>query len=174
MAETEFKVFTRIFFQKDCFPEEFTRTILVKIYLNSNGDYLLHDMETMTLHEVKSEDNRVFVIISDALRYEVAASLAEQLRRETQSKVTLGSCAGIFPTVTKFWMAALPPHKQLSINECSNGDLQILADGMSTDASNQDKALKATNISSVALKYKDIAPMKRAERSALVKGMDVV
>lgn len=29
-------------------------------------------------------------------------------------------------------------------------------------------------ILSVALKYKDIAPMKRAERSALVKGMDVV
>lgn len=104
----------------------------------------------------------------------MAASLAEQLRRETQSKVSLGSCAGIFPTVTKFGMAALLPHKQLSINERSNGDLQILADGMSTDAGNRDKVLKATNSNSVALKYKDIAPMRRAERSALVKGMDVV
>ena len=55
-----------------------------------------------------------------------------------------------------------------------NGDLQILADGMSTDAGNRDKVLKAANGNSVALKYKDIAPMKRAERSALVKGMDVV
>lgn len=45
---------------------------------------------------------------------------------------------------------------------------------MSTDAGNRDKVLKATNSNSVALKYKDIAPMKRAERSALVKGMDVV
>ena len=124
--------------------------------------------------KVKNEDNRVFVIISDAFRYEVAASLAEQLRRETQSKVSIGSCAGIFPTITKFGMAALLPHKQLSINERSNGDLQILADGMSTDAGNRDKVLKATNSNSVALKYKDIAPMRRAERSALVKGMDVV
>lgn len=124
--------------------------------------------------KVKSEDNRVFVIISDAFRYEVAASLAEQLRRETQSKVTLGSCAGIFPTITKFGMAALLPHKQLSVIERSNGDLQVLADGMSTDAGNRDKVLKATNNNSVALKYKDIAPMKRAERSALVKGMEVV
>lgn len=124
--------------------------------------------------KVKSEDNRVFVIISDAFRYEVAASLAEQLRRETPSKVTLGSCAGIFPTVTKFGMAALLPHKQLSVGERSNGDLQILADGMSTDAGNRDKVLKAANSNSVALKYKDIVPMKRAERSALVKGMDVV
>ena len=124
--------------------------------------------------KIKNEDNRVFVIISDAFRYEVAASLAEQLRRETQSKVTLGSCAGIFPTVTKFGMAALLPHKQLSVGERSNGDLQILADGMSTDAGNRDKVLKAAKINSVALKYKDIEPMKRAERSALVKGMDVV
>lgn len=123
---------------------------------------------------VKVQDSRVFVIISDALRYEVAASLAEQLRRETQSKVSLSSCAGIFPTVTKFGMAALLPHKKLSVSERSNGDLQVLADGMSTDAGNREKVLRRANNNSVALKYKDIAPMKRAERSALVKGMDVV
>ena len=46
-------------------------------------------------------------------------------------------------------MAALLPHKQLSINERSNGDLQILADGMSTDAGNRDKVLKAANGNSV-------------------------
>lgn len=123
---------------------------------------------------VENEDNRVFVIISDALRFEVAASLAEQLRRETQSKVNLKSCEGIFPTVTKFGMAALLPHKELSITERNNGMLQILADGMSTDAGNREKVLKATNNKSVALKYKDILPMKRAERSELVKGMEVV
>ncbi len=125
-------------------------------------------------YRIKNLDNRVFVIISDALRYEAAASLAEQLRRETQSKVSLSSCAGIFPTVTKFGMAALLPHKELTAAERSNGDLQILADGMSTDAGNRDTVLKTANAKSVALKYKDIAPMKRAERSALVKGMDVV
>lgn len=125
-------------------------------------------------NKVSTQDNRVFVIISDALRYEVAVSLAEQLRRETQSKVDLSSCAGIFPTVTKFGMAALLPHKSLTVRERSSGDLQILADGMSTDAGNREKVLQAANSRSVALKYKDIAPMRRAERSALVKGMDVV
>lgn len=124
--------------------------------------------------QVKDEDNRIFVIISDAFRYEVAASLAEQLRRETQSKVALRACAGIFPTVTKFGMAALLPHKELTVEERSSGGLQILADGMSTEAGNRDKVLKTANRNSVALKYTDIAPMKRAERSALVKGMDVV
>lgn len=124
--------------------------------------------------QIKDEDNRIFVIISDAFRYEVAASLAEQLRRETQSKVALRACAGIFPTVTKFGMAALLPHKELTVEERSNGGLQVLADGMSTEAGNRDKVLKTVNRNSVALKYTDIAPMKRAERSSLVKGMDVV
>lgn len=124
--------------------------------------------------QIKDEDNRIFVIISDAFRYEVAASLAEQLRRETQSKVALRSCAGIFPTITKFGMAALLPHKELTVEERSSGGLQVLADGMSTEAGNRDKVLKTANRNSVALKYTDIAPMKRGERSALVKGMDVV
>lgn len=123
---------------------------------------------------VREAGNRVFVIISDALRYEVAVSLAEELRLEPQSKVEIESVAGIFPTVTKFGMAALLPHKKLSISERSNGDLQILADERSTDAGNRDKVLKSANRNSVALQYSDIAPKKKAERQALVKGMEVV
>lgn len=68
-------------------------------------------------HKVAHSDNRVFVIISDAFRYEVAAELAEQLRRETQSKVDLKSMEAIFPTVTKFGMAALLPHDKLKVAE---------------------------------------------------------
>lgn len=124
--------------------------------------------------KIEPEDKRVFVIISDALRYEVAASLAEQLRRETQSKVNLNSCSAIFPTITKFGMAALLPHDSLTVNERTSGDLQVLADDMSTDAFNRDKVLKKKNKNSIALKYKDIIPMKRVERTALVKGMEVV
>ena len=63
---------------------------------------------------IRPADSRVFVIISDAMRYEVAASLADELRRETQSNVKLGSMQGIFPSITKFGMAALLPHKALT------------------------------------------------------------
>ena len=122
---------------------------------------------------IKNSDTRVFVIISDALRYEVAASLADQLRRETQSKVSLSSMQSIFPSITKFGMAALLPHKELSA-EGRNDILTVFADAQSTASTNRDKVLKNENPSSVALQYKNIIGMKRAERSALVKGMDVV
>ena len=123
--------------------------------------------------KVRDADSRIFVIISDALRYEVAVSLSEQMQREMQGKVTLGNMQSVFPSITKFGMAALLPHKELSV-EMRGDVLTVLADGQSTASTNRDKVLKAANSNSVALQFKEIVGMKRAERSALVKGMDVV
>ena len=124
-------------------------------------------------YRIKNAGSRVFVIISDAMRYEVAATLAEELQRETQSQVKLDNMQSIFPSITKFGMAALLPHTKLSV-EMKNDVLTVLADGQSTASTNRDKVLKAANPASVALQYKNIIGMKRAERSALVKGMEVV
>ena len=122
---------------------------------------------------IQTSDTKVFVIISDALRFEVAAAMTEQLQRETQSKVSISSMQSIFPSITNFGMAALLPHKELTA-ELRSDVLTVLADGQSTASGYRDKVLKSENPASVALKYNDIIAMKRAERSALVKGMDVV
>lgn len=134
----------------------------------------INQQEQFYRSRVASCDSRVYVIISDALRYEVAASLAEQLRRETQSQITLDSVQGVFPTITKFGMAALLPHKKLNVVKKQNGGVAVLADGCPTEMPNRDKVLKGAHSASVALQYKNIIKMKRAERQALVKGMDIV
>ena len=133
----------------------------------------IHQQTDFYKSRIANADSRVFVVISDALRYEVAASLAEQLRRETQADVKLQDVQGIFPTITKFGMAALLPHKELEV-ELHGDELKVMADGVSTDAGYRDKVLKSANENSVAIKYKDLVSAKRAERSAMVKGMDVV
>lgn len=147
----------------------------------SEADLIAHggfadipQLEHFYTEKVKSADTRVFIIVSDAMRYEVAAVLADQLRQETQSKVTLESRQGIFPTITKFGMAALLPHRELSVQQKTNGQLQVLVDGQSSEAGDRDGILKAANPQSIALKYKDIIDMKRADRAALVKGLEVV
>ena len=122
---------------------------------------------------IETMDTRVFVIVSDAMRYEVAATMADQLERETQSEVSISGMQSIFPSITKFGMAALLPHDELTA-EIRNDTLTVLADGQPTASIYRDKVLKAENPASTALKYNDIIAMKRAERSALVKGMDVV
>lgn len=123
--------------------------------------------------KVKNADNRVFVIISDALRYEVAADLADQLRRETKSQVDLSSMQGIFPTITKFGMAALLPHETLSVKFQGNL-IEVFADGKSTESHDRDRILKSDREDSVALKYIDLVSAKRQERSAWVKSKNVV
>ncbi len=122
---------------------------------------------------ISTADSRVFVVISDALRYEVAASLAEQLRRETQANVKLQSVQAIFPTITKFGMAALLPHKVLDV-ELHGDVLKVMADGVSTDAGYRDKVLKSAKSNSIAVRYRDLVNTKRTERSEMVKGQEVV
>ncbi len=125
-------------------------------------------------NRIKNADSRYFVIISDALRYEVAVSLTEQLQREAQCQVKLDSMEAVFPTITKFGMAALLPHSSLSVEYKNEERLVVLADGQSTESTNRDSVLKKALSNSIALQYKNIIGMKRADRQALVKGMDVV
>jgi len=125
--------------------------------------------------KIKNADNKVYVIISDAMRYEVASSLKEQLSREMQSKVTLSGMQGVFPTITKFGMAALLPHTAMSIEYKDDSKaFKVLADGQSTDSTYREKLLKQANENSAVIKAKDLVSMKRAERSELVKGKEVV
>lgn len=134
----------------------------------------IHEVAQQTsfyLDHVKGNTAKTYVIISDALRYEVAATLTEQLRQETQSKVELSSMQSVFPSITKYGMAALLPHAQLTLSEDAS---YVLADGASTESTNRDALLKKAKATSIALQYKNLIGMKRAERSALVKGMDVV
>lgn len=140
---------------------------------NNGFVYEIAKQQDFYKDKVKRSDTRVFVIISDALRYEVAATLSEQLKRETQAKVELQNVQGIFPTITKFGMAALLPHRELTA-QVQNEQLRVLIDGGLTQSNYRDKILKNYNAQSVALQYDDVINMKRADRSEIVKGKEVV
>ena len=122
---------------------------------------------------VKNVDGKVFVIISDAMRYDVAQSLARQLEIETKANVSISAQQGIYPTITKFGMAALLPHKKLE-TVIQNDSVKVLLDGHTSEMSDRDGILKSYSEDSVALKYKDIINMKRDEKRAAVKGKDIV
>lgn len=122
---------------------------------------------------VKKIDGKVFVIISDAMRYDVVHSLARQLEIETKADVSISAQQGIFPTITKFGMAALLPHKKLE-TVVQNDSVKVLVDGHASEMSDRDGILKSYSENSVALKYKDIINMKRDEKRAAVKGKDIV
>jgi uncharacterized protein (TIGR02687 family) len=123
------------------------------------------------VHTSLGKANRVFVVISDALRYEVAAELSETLSRTTKGKAMLESMQTIFPGITPFGMAALLPGKDISVGD----KLDVLVDGNQTNSTALRAALLAAeNKSSVAVQYADLLQMKMQERRELVTGKEVV
>ncbi|WP_294471299.1 BREX-1 system phosphatase PglZ type A [uncultured Ruminococcus sp.] len=118
-----------------------------------------------------ARDSRVYVIISDALRYDVAAELSEKLVRETNGTAKITAMLSAFPSITKFGMAALLPHEKLSLTK----DMKILCDGMPTDGTdNRDKILKKKNPKNCAVTYETLLKLKQTQRRELVSGADVV
>ena len=118
-----------------------------------------------------SKGNRVFVVISDALRYEVAAELSETLSHATKGKASLEAVQAVFPSITKFGMAALLPGKEVSANE----KIDVFVDGNPTVSTAQRSTiLNAANPESVAVTYKEMLQMKKQERRELVAGKEII
>ena len=133
-----------------------------------------HKQKNFYNEYVKYRDTqKLAVVISDAMRYEVAVSLKERLESEKSASVKINSMQGIFPTKTEFGMAALLPHKDITVT-FDTGNTIVWADGIRTDANYRDKILKSARPESVALKFSDLYSKKRDERREMVKDMEVL
>ena len=120
---------------------------------------------------VTAAGNKVFVIISDALRYEVAVELTGKLLRETKGSAKITAIQSVFPSATIFGMAALLPHEKLQLTE----DIRVLCDGESTEGTaNRQKILAREHNGDVALAYKTVLGLKKAERREAISGANVV
>jgi len=129
------------------------------------------DFYSNYVRPIVSSGSRVYVIISDALRYEVAVDLTKQLLRETKGVARISSMQSTFPSTTKFGMAALLPHTTLQLTD----DCKVLCDGAPTESTaDREQILKKAYQSNVAITYKSLLSMKQAERREKVNGANVV
>src|SRR3546814_6935404 len=67
--------------------------------------------------EYRRKDQKVVVIISDALRYEVAEQALREIRKLNRFDAELKPMVGVLPSYTQLGMAALLPHRQLAIRD---------------------------------------------------------
>ncbi|MBO2945631.1 BREX-1 system phosphatase PglZ type A [Paenibacillus sp. F411] len=118
-----------------------------------------------------SNGDRVFVIISDALRYEIAAELADKLNSETTGACDIQPLLGVLPSVTKMGMASLLPHKNLEID--LNGN--VLVNGKSSSGiDNRIGILQAVVAESSAVHFQELKNMNKAGRRETFKGKKLV
>lgn len=115
-----------------------------------------------------------YVVVSDALRYEVACDLADRLERDTRGGVELSSMQSAFPSETPYGMAALLPNGSCEV-EVGGGRVEVCCDGMPTSGTeSRRRVLDARCPGAVAVRYRDYTAMQRAQRKELVAGAPVV
>ena len=124
--------------------------------------------------EYRRKDQKVVVIISDALRYEVAEEALREIRKLNRFDAELKPMIGVLPSYTQLGMAALLPHRQLAIRD--DNDL-VLLDGESTmGATAREKALAAGRAGDrvKVLAAKDFMNLGSSEGKDLFRDHDVL
>ena len=114
--------------------------------------------------------NKVVVIISDALRYEVAVELKDKLNSQLRGSTEIKGLVGSVPSCTKIGMAALLPHTTLNYNHGI-----VSCDGVNTQGiKNREKILLNKCQNSIAISYKDLVKLTRQDKRDIFKGMDLI
>lgn len=115
----------------------------------------------------RNERDKIAVVISDAMRYEVAAELQEVLNKDTRGTVELKYMTGSLPSYTKLGMASLLPHEKLEYR-----DKFVFTDGASTETiENRGKILKKITPESIALSYEELMNITRDKAREKFKGI---
>jgi uncharacterized protein (TIGR02687 family) len=112
----------------------------------------------------ESDDRRVFVVISDAFRYEAAEELTKDLNGRYRFTASLSSQLGVLPSYTALGMASLLPHKQLTY--LGNGSVSV--DGLPTSGTaNRQKIL--ARFDGTAIKAEEFMAMSKPDGRDFIK-----
>jgi uncharacterized protein (TIGR02687 family) len=125
--------------------------------------------------EYRRKDQKVAVIISDALRLEVGEECLRRIRALDRFDAELKPMISSLPSYTQLGMAALLPHSALALAEDGSGD--VISDGENTKGlAAREKLLAAgrKGDSAKALKSEDVMNMRTDDGKALFRDHHIV
>ncbi|NLQ06401.1 BREX-1 system phosphatase PglZ type A [Cylindrospermopsis raciborskii] len=119
-------------------------------------------------------EKKIFVIISDALRYEIGDELMSLIRKEDRYEATIELAMAMLPSYTQLGMAALLPHNTLALAEDSSGQVQVDSQS-SVGLENRKKQLdRGQSKRATALMAEELMNLNHEDRRSLVRDHDVV
>lgn len=128
------------------------------------------DFYNTYVNPMVSNGERIFVIISDALRYEVGNEITERLNEEVINSTNIQAMLSTVPSITKLGMASLLPHNTISLRE----DGRVFIDGKdSSGIDNRNKILNDNFENSKAFDYQKL-PKNKIEFLEELKGYKLV
>jgi len=119
-------------------------------------------------------NKKIYVIISDALRFEAGEELCNRIRRKDMYEATLTHMITGLPSYTQLGMASLLPNSTIEIQDDKGSS--VIVDGASASGtSNRDKILKAaTGGKALAIQAKDLMDLNSAERKQLTSDHELI
>lgn len=118
---------------------------------------------------------RLFVIVSDALRFEAAKELCNLLNNERKASTEIIAMQGNIPSYTDLGMASVLPRKELVIVEKENGKAEVHIDQLkASNTENRSKVLLEYCEDSVAIQYKELIEMNRQSFRENLAGKKIV
>lgn len=115
---------------------------------------------------IESAGVSVCVIISDGLRYEIAAELAQRIEATHRYSAKIEPMLGVLPSFTQLGMAALLPHGSLDFAGTDQGSPSewVISNGKSTKGLEARKTILAeATPKGNAIAYKDLMAMTKQE-----------
>ena len=114
---------------------------------------------------------RVFVVISDAFRYEAAEELVRVINGRSRLKASLSAMLGVLPSYTALGMASLLPHANLAYKTNANQDLS--ADGLVVSTVEQ-RSAHLEKYGGVAIKAEELLALGKDKGREFVRDRQVV
>jgi uncharacterized protein (TIGR02687 family) len=133
------------------------------------------DFYAKYVEPILDKNGKIYVIISDALRYEVGDELASIIRQEDMFEATIEPAISMLPSYTQLGMASLLPNKTIEFS----GDEQatVIVDGINARSTNREKILQGYVPKSRTIKAKTLMNMTKdgdGGTRALVRDNNVV
>ncbi len=122
------------------------------------------------VEQLVRDDKKAVVIISDALRYEVAEELGSRIRQEDRFDADLEAVLGVLPSYTQLGMASLLPHRTL---KHSADGKTVLADDQPTNGTAFRKKI-LEGVGGTAIQAEDFKALSPDERRDVFKNNRVL
>lgn len=126
------------------------------------------------INEIINSNQKVYVIISDALRYEIGEELVNIIRKEDRYDAEIEPMLTMLPSYTQLGMAALLPNKEIYFADNSTGAVYV--DGHSTQGTaNRTKILNKTKSgTALAMKAEEFMSQTREEHRNLLRDNNLI
>lgn len=121
-----------------------------------------------------SQVQRIFVIVSDALRYEVAEQLAQEVQETGRFSVEINSILGVLPSYTQLGKAVLlPMPKHPPLINYKDGQQAVFVDGKSSSGvKGRSSILQA--VDGIAIDYVSLTKLNKSQLRDFTKPYKIV